>query len=303
MKDLSVLIPARNEMWLQNTIDDILSNVELDTEIIVVLDGYWPFNPIKDDKRIKIIHHTESVGQRAATNDAANLSRAKYIMKCDAHCAFDSGFDKKLLSNIEENWTVIPRMYNLHVFNWVCKKCSNETYQGRTPRKCDKCENTEFERKLIWKPRLNRKTDFTRFDNELHFQYWSDYEKRKEAQGDIVDVMSNLGACWLMSRKRYLSLGGLDETHGSWGQMGTEISCKTWLSGGRQVVNKNTWFSHLFRTQGGDFGFPYKISDSQVQNARKRSRELWLENKWPKAIRKIDWIINKFSPVPTWDPK
>lgn len=300
--DLSVLIPARNEMWLQNTIDDILSNIELDTEIIVVLDGYWP-EPIKDNKRIKIIHHSESVGQRAATNDAAKLSRAKYIMKCDAHCAFDKGFDKKLLSKIEDSWTVIPRMYNLHVFNWLCKKCNNETYQGPTPIKCKKCEGSEFERKVIWKPRLNRRTDFTRFDNELHFQYWSDYEKRSESKGDIVDVMGNLGACWLMSRKRYWSLDGLDEEHGSWGQMGTEISCKSWLSGGRQVVNKTTWFSHLFRTQGGDFGFPYPISERQVQNARKRSKELWLENKWSKAIRKLDWLIDKFAPVPTWESK
>jgi glycosyltransferase involved in cell wall biosynthesis len=300
MSDLSVLIPARNEMWLQNTIDDILSNVELDTEVIVVLDGYWPYTPIKDDKRVRIIHYTESVGQRAATNDAAKLSRSKYIMKCDAHCSFDKGFDKKLLKTIEDNWTVIPRMYNLHVFNWLCKTCADETYQGSTPLECKKCKGKIFERKLIWKPRLNRKTDFTRFDNDLHFQYWNDYEKRPEAQGDIVDVMSNLGACWLMNRDRYWKLGGLDEKHGSWGQMGTEISCKTWLSGGRQVVNKTTWFSHLFRTQGGDFGFPFPISDKQVQNARKHSKELWLDNKWPKAIRKIDWIINKFSPVPTW---
>ena len=39
MKDLSILIPARNEQFLKRTIDDILENIEADTEIIAVLDG------------------------------------------------------------------------------------------------------------------------------------------------------------------------------------------------------------------------------------------------------------------------
>jgi len=42
---------------------------------------------------------------------------------------------------------------------------------------------------------------------------------------------------------KVLELEGLDERHGFWGQFGTEISCKSWLSGGRQVVNKKTWFA------------------------------------------------------------
>jgi cellulose synthase/poly-beta-1,6-N-acetylglucosamine synthase-like glycosyltransferase len=40
--DVSILIPARNEEHLQRTISSILANIEADTEIIAVLDGYWP---------------------------------------------------------------------------------------------------------------------------------------------------------------------------------------------------------------------------------------------------------------------
>jgi hypothetical protein len=150
---------------------------------------------------------------------------------------------------------------------------------------------------MVWHPRLSRKSDYMRFDSALHFQYWKEYERR--AQSD--EVMGNLGACWLMSRKRFKAIGGLDERHGSWGQMGTEISCKSWLSGGRQIVNKNTWYSHMFRTQGGDFGFPYPISDAQVQRARERSRELWIAGKWKYAVRSLRWLVEKFSPVPGWE--
>ena len=68
--DLSILIPSRNEMFLQRTIEDILANIEGNTEIIVVLDGYKPEPVLKADPRITLIYHTEAIGQRAGTNEA-----------------------------------------------------------------------------------------------------------------------------------------------------------------------------------------------------------------------------------------
>ena len=119
MTDLSILIPARNEMFLDKTIQDILDNMVGDTEIIAILDGAWADPPIPDNSRVHLVYHPVSIGQRAATNEAARISTAKYIMKCDAHCAFDEGFDYKLMMDCEPDWTVIPRMYNLHAFDWV----------------------------------------------------------------------------------------------------------------------------------------------------------------------------------------
>lgn len=300
--DLSILIPSRNEMFLKRTIEDILEHMEGDTEIIVVCDGNWPDPPIEDDPRVHLIYHSEAIGQRAAVNEAARMSTAKYIMKADAHCAFDQGFDVKLMADCEPDWTVVPRMYNLHVFDWKCQACGNRTYQGPTPGECSNCSNTtDFEMVLVWKPKRSPETDFMRFDRELRFQYWSGYKKRPEAQGDLCDLMSCLGACWFMERQRFWELGGLDEGHGSWGQMGTEMACKAWLSGGRMVVNKKTWFAHMFRTQGGDFGFPYKIRGREQEKAREYSRDLWGNDRWPMAKRTLQWMIDKFAPVPDWE--
>lgn len=298
--DLSILIPARNEMFLAKTIENILSHIEADTEVIAVCDGGWPNPPIPDNPRVSLIYHAESIGQRAATNEAARLSQAKFVMKCDAHCAFDQGFDKKLMADIEYDWTVVPRMYNLHAFNWKCKSCGDTQYQGPTPTKCEKCGDTEFEREMIWKPRWSRKSDFMRFDSNMKFQYWGAQGKRPEYQGEIADQMCAIGACWMMHRKRYWDLDGVDEEHGSWGQMGVEIACKSWLSGGKQVVNKKTWFAHMFRTQGGDFGFPYPLRGRDVQKARKHSKELWQGNTWAKATRNLGWLLDHFKPVPDW---
>lgn len=300
MTDLTVLLPARNEMFVSNTINDILANIRGDTEIIAVLDGQWAEPPIKDNPKVTLVYHSQPVGQRAATNEAARMSSAKYVMKCDAHCAFDEGFDVKLMADCDADWTVIPRMYNLHVFDWQCGQCGNRTYQGPKPAKCEKCENvTDFERALVWKPRLSRKTDFARFDNTLHFQYWGSYGNRPEvkAQGDIADVMCSVGACWFMRRDRFWELGGCDEATGSWGQFGVEFSAKAHLSGGRHVKNSRTWFAHLFRTQPG-FGFPY--SSPNAEKARQYSRWMWMESNWPQAIHPLSWLLEKYWPIPDW---
>ena len=85
MVDLSILILARNEEFLSRTIQDIFEHSKANTEVIATLDGYLPNPPLKPDPRITVIYNPESVGQRAATNQAAKLAKGKYLMKADAH--------------------------------------------------------------------------------------------------------------------------------------------------------------------------------------------------------------------------
>ena len=55
MTDLSILIPARNEMFLSRTIRDITEHARGDYEIIAVLDGAWADPPIHDHDRVTLI--------------------------------------------------------------------------------------------------------------------------------------------------------------------------------------------------------------------------------------------------------
>src|SRR3990172_1172829 len=151
MKDLSILIPARNEMFLSRTIEDILQNIEADTEVIVVLDGQWADPPIKDHERVNIIYLPEPIGQRAATNLACKIAKGKFVMKVDAHCSFDKGFDRKMIEKMQDNWTMVPTMRNLWAFDWKCYHCGWKKYQGPTPTKCEQCGKTDnIRRKMMW---------------------------------------------------------------------------------------------------------------------------------------------------------
>ncbi|MBX4189785.1 glycosyltransferase [Candidatus Parcubacteria bacterium] len=274
---LSVIIPSRNEIYLEKTIRNILENAQGDIEVIAELDGYVP-DPqiIIDDPRVKFVHHPTSIGQRACINHGVSIASGKFIMKLDAHCAVALRFDVELAKNCEESWTVVPRMYNLDIHTW--------------------------------KPKLHKLTDYMYFtspndpDKPFRAAYYEGREYRRQHKNPeiIDDTMCCMGPGWFMHKKRFLEQGGCDEFHeGGWGQQGIEVSLKAWLSGGALKVNKNTWFAHWFRGGGGP-GFPYHLSGNQVERVRDYSKDLWLNDKWPLATRKLSWVIEKFRP-PTWD--
>src|SRR5690606_27770773 len=87
---------------------------------------------------------------------------------------------------------------------------------------------------------------------------------------------------------------------GSWGSQGLTVACKFWLSGGRVLVNHATWYAHLFRTQGGDYSFPYPMKQSQVNHAKQVAKELFMEGKWSLQQKPLSWLLEKFAPVPGW---
>ncbi len=477
--DLTIIIPARCEEFLSRTIQDVLENMEGDTEIIAILDGYLPDPPLPFSDKITIIYNPVSVGQRAGTNQAAKIAKGKYVMKIDAHCAFDKGFDRKMLGAFEEigddNITMIPLMKNLHIFDWVCPE-GHRRYQSPSGV-CETCGKPTI-KDVVWIAKQSPNTFTFRFDKTMHFQYHGELAKDPEnlrgvpvgfavsfdpskispsvinfftdlagshrltcfsnhswfrqnvssdtmcfslidhrggigttkietiankpkvngiTAGSIIadmidngnilspaswnrsnepsindsvcqllltsvgesgipiwfntsspipttsglinaDVVKKLenelggnfiynektrsfhndtitlepiydkmlretlsiqGSCFMATKEKYFELDLCSEEFHSWGQQGVEVACKTWMSGGRVISNLNTWYAHMFRTRGGDFGFPYSNPQNLVNENRELSRELFQRNKWPKAIHNFQWLLDKFHP-PEW---
>lgn len=274
---VSMLIPAREEKYLQQTVNNILENAELPIEIIVILDGYWPPPPgLIDHPSVRCIHNTVPRGQRPGLNDAAAIAQGDYLMKIDAHCAVGPGFDRILVEDYEPDMTVIPRMYNLDIETFLPKK--------------------------------HKRTDYMfigLIEGHLRAQYFPGSSQRQPRNDKMMDeTMCCMGPGFFMSKERWFFLEGCDEEHGHWGQQGVEVSCKAWLSGGRLMVNKRTWFAHWFRGKyehdNGRKGFPYPIRQAQINKARKYSDDLWRNNKWHKQTRTFEWLLKKFKP-PTWE--
>ena len=238
MAQLSILIPSRCEEFLARTIQDILENSEADTEVIAVLDGEWANPPIPQNDRVNVIHLSKSIGQRAATNLACRLSKSKYVMKVDAHCSFDKGFDRKLIEDMQDDWTVVPIMRNLWAFDWKCPKCGFKIYQDKTSV-CPTC-NIQMKKKMMWIGKNRPQSTSYCFDAEPHFQYFREFNKRYEGKKDLTETMSLQGSCFMCTREKYWELNLCDEELGSWGSQGIEVAVKTWLSGGRVMVNHKT---------------------------------------------------------------
>lgn len=283
--NLSVLIPARNEIYLEKTIRNVLENAQGDIEVLVALDGYLPDPPFDvQDDRVKFFPIKEAVGHRAATNLVAKEAKGKFVMKLDAHCAVGPGFDVILAADCEYDWTVIPRMLNIDI----------QTFKPRYFGDFDKALRQRKLHDYIYMG-INAK-------NELRTEYYPNEINTKlhlDRKDILIDeTLSNMGCCFFMHRDRYWELGGCDENHeGGWGSQGIEVALKAWLSGGKLVTNKKTWFAHWFR---GDLGWPYPISGNQISRCRKYSKDLWMNNKWEGQKFPLCRTISKFSPVPGW---
>jgi intein/homing endonuclease len=195
-----------------------------------------------------------------------------------------------------------------------CRKCGKKWYQGPTPTKCKEtnfkgtgvsCDSTKFVRKIMWVGKHNPQSTSYCFDATPHFQYFEDYKHRpqyiedKEKTG-FTETMSLQGSCFMCTRKKYWELELCGEELGNWGNQGIEVACKTWLSGGRVLCNHNTWYAHMFRTQGGDFGFPYHLGGRETERTKANVKDLFWGKKHPKQIHPVSWLVRKFWPVPGW---
>lgn len=274
---VSVIIPSRNEIYLQKTVEDILIKAKGLVEVIVVLDGYWVDKPI-DDKRVIYIHIGKARGMRNAINSAVAIAKGKYILKCDGHVMFDKGFDTKLVKDCEEGWVVIPRRKRLDAKKWQVIKN----------------DKADVDYEYLSYPQNDERGQLS----GLHGRVWEDRAKKRKRLL-IDDNMSAQGSCWFMYKDyfNYLELED-EENYGTFSHEFQEIGLKCWLSGGRVVVNKKTWYAHLHKDK--EMGRGYSLDRSEIRKGTLYTNR-WLNNTaWHKQILPFEWLIKKFWPVPGW---
>jgi hypothetical protein len=95
---ISILIPSRNEPYLQRTIQDIREHAETDIEILTEEDP--------------------GIGQRALTNKLCKQAKGEFVFKVDAHCSFSQGFDRVLLESMDDKTIMAPYLLILDAERW-----------------------------------------------------------------------------------------------------------------------------------------------------------------------------------------
>ena len=285
---VSIIIPSRRERYLQQTIDDIIAKAEGSTEVIVVLDGYWPDPPLTNYKNLVVIHQGtiyENKGMRQCINAGMEIAKGKYVMKSDGHCLFDQGFDVKLIADCEDNWVVIPRRYRLDPENW----------------KIAPVKRPPIDYQFLTYPYIRTHDPAC----GLHGDEWRErYFRRKDIL--IDDNMSTQGSLYFTTRDWWFKMihPMNVELYGSFIQEAQEICNNTWLGGGRVVVNKKTWYAHWHKGKNGkNYGFSnarYAFHQAERNRGRRNCIDYWINNKFPKRVHDFEWLIEKFWPVPTW---
>jgi glycosyltransferase involved in cell wall biosynthesis len=286
---LAVIIPCRNEIHLEATVLDIMAKTFGPFEIRIVFDG-WDRQPVKQFSRTDIdelwqrrqrveslaeiydnihcLHYEQPQGLRRATNHAAALTTAAYLIKVDAHSIFSPGYDIFLKHTVKTaaglGAAVIPRTYPID--------------------------------EATWAPILTQPLDHCYINRDLRVQWWPEFAGRPVGQMLVSPTMANIGASWLMPRQLFWAIGGQDEAMSKYGETGVELSLKLWLAGFEQYLNRSAWVGHLFRDK-----MPYHAAGEKTL-ARNYNRQYWSENKYPLQKYPLNQLVGRFWPVPTWEP-
>lgn len=261
---VGIVIPARNEPYLQKTVDDLLSKAAGDVKVVVILDGYWPDPILKGHPKVTLIHRSVPMGMRNGINSGVLVANAEYILKIDAHCMVSEGWDAALLKHDSPGVVQVPVRYRLDPDAWM--------------RKGKACE-----------------FQYIRQD-DLKGKDWPEYEQRVNGL-DVCDLMTMQGSCWFTSRETWESFGGLDDVNYGWmGREAQEVSLKAWLSGGKVLLNRLAWYSHWDKDRG-----LYRDTGDQKRKSQEFANVFWKNDRWAKAKLPLSSLIEKFAPVPTWE--
>ena len=226
---VSVIIPARFERYLNKTILDVYKKAHGPVEVIVIYDGY-------QDKLLDgpiYIYNETSKGMRTAINQGVRVATGKYVMKLDAHCMVDDGFDLKLIKEHRANWVQVPSRKRLEPRSWTLKDnfCVDYMYIGK---------------------------DYKGIVNG----YANRDESLKKRQLDEIEVFQ--GSCYFMTKQYFYELKLLDDINfGGSGYEAQEIAIKCRRNGGRVMRNKKTWYAHA------RIGRMYSRKDTTIDKSRK----------------------------------
>lgn len=212
---LSIVIPVKNELYLEKTINNIKQQQFYENEIILVFDEDNPdfyFIDYPSDK-LKIIINAIQQGTSKSRNIGIEEASYDIVLTCDAHVIFPKeNFD---LTFIEE--------HNKHPNDILC-----------TRLKYTDCLFRPLNNNIQSGATLNQQIKKDYFNTDIFL-----FSKMIETPEDHYpkEVPMVMGACYIFSKKRYINILNKPLSIGSgWGMDEQRLSISNWLLGGVSKV-------------------------------------------------------------------
>lgn len=230
---ISVIIPARQEPYINKTIKSLYDNAIEEIEVIVVLEG----EAAEIDERAKVIFHPNPLGRRVGMNEAAKMAKGEYLFHIDAHCSMSEAWDIRLKDSCKEKTLVVSIIQSMD-------------------------EKT-------WKGKPKHYYTFVSLDRNLKEHWWGKYKQIPYCD-TVEETMAFTGCGWLIRKDFYEELGGCDESLGQLCHLGPEWALKVWCNDGRMLLRKDVICGHVFGSPKIQNYSPQHIGDYDFA---KRMRE------------------------------
>lgn len=300
--DASIVIPAKNEQFLEPTVNGILDNARGKIELIVVCDGYWPDFEFPKDSRLKVIHRGSSEGSmRACINMGVAIAQGDYIIKSDGHVLWDEGFDVKLLEDASPDILLMPLRKRLDVVNW----CIQEHDPIKKPDVSLEYLTYPEDHKDGWG------------GSSLSGAIWTD---KILATQDVMlqDTPAAQGSTWCLNRQTFNKLGLLDEALFSafWQENQEQTFAITLRHGtrdkpGRAMSTRRTYAAHYHKGKPREVeidgvettigGRGYSMKESWLRSGRNAVMRFFAGEKVYKDQHSpLSALISLHHPMPGW---
>lgn len=195
-------------------------------------------------------------GQRKIINECARKAEGKYLFRLDAHCKMTPEWDVKMKALCGEG-TIVTTIFD---------DLDTETWQGK-----------------------GKDVAFVRINTEMMARFvrgWKTIEEREIEE----ETMGISGTAFMILKDYYWKLGGCDESLGEYGGIGSEWSCKVWLTGGSCLIRTDVVCYHLFRKLT-----PFDVDRAAETAAYEKLKEQWLVGKDERITRPFGWLVYRFS--------
>ena len=285
MPKVSVIIPARNEKYLAKTVEDVFFKATGEIEVVVTVDGPTSYPLPTERPNLKFVKKPVAEGLRPALRDASQIATGKYLLKLDAHTMLSEGFDETLKKSCEDNWVVASRFCSLDADIWEKDPdIQNDYFFLSCPWGEKRIKGSYLFREVTWVSRDRARKDIM-IDETMSFQGSMWFMATEHFHGRLKDMCDGL-SIW-----------------GTWSGEQQEIALKTWLGGGKVMVNKNVWNAHYSKRMWERLESVPNYSRNNDATLHKHLALYFLKNKWEDRVHNFDWLIDRFWPLPTKSTK